>query len=58
MLAFCPKCKAIVSVVFVLADHVARRELADDKTVEAIHRTDKGDHHVWSVGRDDLTEEK
>jgi hypothetical protein len=54
MLVSCPQCKAKVSVVFVLANDVARRELADQKTVEVIHVTPKGDHHVWSVGNDDL----
>jgi hypothetical protein len=56
MLAFCPECKAKVSVVMVLANDVARRELADHKSVEVIHVTPKGDHHVWSIGNDDLME--
>jgi hypothetical protein len=55
-LAFCPECKAKVSVVMVLANDVARRELADLKSVEVIHVTPKGDHHVWSIGNDDLME--
>ena len=49
MWAFCPQCKAKVSVVFVLADDVARKELADHKTVEVIHVTPKGEYHVWRV---------
>jgi hypothetical protein len=53
MLAFCPQCRAKVSVVFVLANDVARRELADHKTVEVIHITPQDDHHVWRVGSDD-----
>jgi hypothetical protein len=38
MRAFCPQCKAKVSVVMVLAN-VARRELAENKRVKVIHVT-------------------
>jgi hypothetical protein len=58
MRAFCPQCKAQVSVVMVLADDVARRELAENKPVEVIHVTPRGDHHVWMVVEDDLTENR
>jgi hypothetical protein len=55
MLAFCPQCKNKVSVVFVLANDIARRALAEHKTVEVIHLSSRGEH-VWSVGNDDLSE--
>jgi len=58
MLAFCPKCKAKVSVVMVLADDVARRDLAESRPVKVIHVTATREDHVWTVAKEDLTEER
>jgi len=58
MLAFCPKCKAKVSVVMVLANDVARRDLAENKPIQVIHVTSTREDHVWAVAKEDLTEEQ
>jgi hypothetical protein len=55
MFAVCPQCKAKVSVVFVLANVVALREIAAGNRVQVIHVSSTGDH-VWLVSKDDLME--
>jgi hypothetical protein len=55
MFAVCPQCKAKVSVVFVLANVVALRELDSGNRVQVIHLSSTG-QHVWLVGKDDLME--
>jgi hypothetical protein len=56
MLAFCPKCKATVSVIFVLADNVARKQLVQDRPVEVVHYVQSKENHKWLVSKDELQE--